>query len=946
MTRTDPLHRSPRTTDPRVTGLRIGRRRDATLASVPDPAVSWTVAGPPGWQPRSATLRLDGAEERSVDAGGVLAPWPFAPLEDGGRHTLEVRVVGADGTATAWSAPIDFRAHLSPGAWSSPLLVHPAPSAPATPIFLRREVAIPADTVAATLRSTAQGVHRIAVDGVEVDDHGFAPGWTAYRHRLAARVADVTALLRPGAVAALSVRVAGGWFTERYGFGATAQRFYGEQPAVSVQLELLRADGGVAVIDDGDWRVDPDPPLVSSGLYAGERHDARRGKPGWTVQGFDDSGWLVAGIRPFPQGVQVQVIDVEPVRVTDEMAPIATWCSADGAATLVDFGQNLVGRLRVRIDAPAGTEVVIRHAEMLEDGELCTRALRAAAATDVLVADGRGPREHEPEFTFHGFRYAEITGLPAPLPPAAITARVLRSDLRRTGWFSSSDPRLDRLHENVVQSLRGNLLAVPTDCPQRDERLGWTGDAQVFAAAAASLFDVDAFYAAWLDDLRLEQQDRGGVVPTVVPDPLGAFSAVAAAGWGDAVTVVPTLLRERYGDHEVRRRSAPAMAAWVAACDRLADPDGLWERGFQYGDWLDPTVDRPDKARADPGLVAAAYRIASARRAAEALRDAGDETAAVVAQRIAQAALAAFRRAYLTAGGRLMSDAPTAYALVLHLDLAPADLRPALAARLAFLLRAGGYRMATGFLGTPVVLDALLDNGQETAAERLLFQTMCPSWLYPVLQGATTMWERWDAVRPDGTLHPSGMLSLNHCAFGAVADVLHRRVGGLAPAAPGYRRLLIRPWFPDALDHAQVVHETPRGMARVAWERRGDEVVVRATVPTGVSAEVVLPRTAAFRVGAGDHEWVVGGSGPAPFPDGGVDADLAELADAADVCALVSAILAEHSTAMATEFDAYIRWVPGRTLRAELAAVSAPDEVVAEIDARLRATASAARTGA
>lgn len=934
-------------TPPAVVGVRVGRRRDLSVASVPTPPVSWTVVADPSWTPRRAQVRLDGREERTIGPESVLVDWPFASLSGGidgaddGRHVIEVRVEGDDGVWSEWSAPLAFTTRFLTGPWPAPLLAHPAPPDEAAPLFLRREIELPDDVVAATVLTVAQGVHHVLVNGVEIDDHVLTPGWTSYRDRLAATATDVTPLIRPGAATVIAVRAVGGWFTERYGFGPNAARVYGDQPAVSLRVCLRHADGRTTELDHDGWTVDPRPPLVTSGLYAGDEYDARRESPGWTRAGFDDAAWLPARTAPLPRDVGIEVLDTEPVRRTGEIAPVALHRGADERTTIVDFGQNLVGRLRLVVDAPEGAVVTLRHAEVLEDGELCTWPLRAASATDRFVSDGSGARAYEPPFAVHGFRYAEISGLPAPLDPEHVRAVVVGSDLRRTGWFSSSHPLLDRLHENVVWSLRGNLLSVPTDCPQRDERLGWTGDAQVFAPAAASIFDVDAFFGSWLDDVVLEQRSNDGVVPTVVPNTLGAFAAVAAAGWGDVITTVPTLLAERYGDREVRRRLAPAMAAWVDACERASGDDGLWESGFQYGDWLDPTAARPDKARADPGLVASAYRIRSARLAAEALRDAGDAAAAERADRTAGRATTAFRDAYLTPRGRLMSDAPTAYALVLAFELAPADLRAALAERLAFLLRAGGYRVATGFLGTPLVLDALLDHGQEHAAEQLLFQTMCPSWLYPVTQGATTVWERWDAVRPDGSLHPSGMVSLNHCALGAVADVLHRRIGGLAPAAAGYRRLLIAPWFPTALTHAEVAHETPFGRARVRWERHDGLVRVTAEVPTGTDAEVVLPGRGPVVVGAGRHEWSVPSAPVRHAALDGVDTDLAALADTPGVCALVSGILFEHSPAIAAEFDAYIRWVPGRSLRPELTAVSAPFAVVAQIDAALRVLATA-----
>ncbi|WP_307223745.1 alpha-L-rhamnosidase-related protein [Microbacterium arborescens] len=492
-----------------------------------------------------------------------------------------------------------------------------------------------------------------------------------------------------------------------------------------------------------------------------------------------------------------------------------------------------------------------------------------------------------------------------------------------------------------MRSFAGNALSLPTDCPQRDERLGWTGDAQVFAPTAASLFDADAFFASWLEDVAAEQRARDGRVPTVVPQTLGRLGETMAAGWGDAVTVIPTVLHERFGDRTLLERMTGPMRAWVDTVADAAGPGRLWERGFQYGDWLDPTSARPDKAKTDPGLVATAYFARSARLTADALARSGEAEASARYAALADEVRAAFVAAYVTPRGRLASDAPTAYALALEFDLLPAALRGAAAARLAFLLRAGGYRTATGFLGTPLVLDALLSEGQAWAAEQLLLQTMCPSWLYPLSQGATTVWERWDAVRPDGSLHPSGMTSLNHYALGSVGDVLHRRVGGLACAEPGWARLRIQPWFVSALEHASVTHDTPRGRASVAWERDAadrERVRVHAQIPHGVTALVDLGDRACFEAGAGTHTWnaTAGVRAPAAI---GIDSDLAAIADTPDACALVSRSIAAHSPEMATEFDAYIRWVPGSRLRDELAAVSAPNAVVTRIDRALAALA-------
>ncbi|GAD34269.1 hypothetical protein MTS1_01631 [Microbacterium sp. TS-1] len=922
--------------EPRVVALRVGRRRDISVAASPRPPVSWLVEAPAEWVAVRAELRLDGAAVAVASPYGILEDWPFAPLRAGGTHALEARVVGADGMASPWSEPCEVRAGFPAGAWSAPFLRLADPGRAAQPFLARREFTVAETVVAAELQVAAHGVYHARLNGADVDDAVLSPGWTAYQHRLPLHLTDVTSLVRPGVANVLAMEVAGGWYTESYGFGETAERFYGDQAAVAPLLRLRHRDGRVEEIRaDARWRLTGDGDLVSSGIYAGDEIDLRRHPRGWDAAAFDDATWATPALSEPDR--QPEVIDVEPVRRIRSLPVVAMPESADADRILLDFGQNIVGRVRLRVSGPAGTRITLRHAEVLEGGRLSTRPLRAAAATDTFILDGAADTVCEPRFTFHGFRYVEVTGYPGALDPADVTAVVLHTDMTRTGWFSCSDERLTRLHENIVRSFAGNALSLPTDCPQRDERLGWTGDAQVFAPTAASLFDADAFFASWLDDVAAEQRARDGRVPTVVPQTLGRLGETMAAGWGDAVTVIPTVLHERFGDRSLLERMTGPMRAWVDTVADAAGPGRLWERGFQYGDWLDPTSARPDKAKTDPGLVATAYLARSVRLTADALTLSGEAETSARYAALADDVRNAFVAAYVTPRGRLASDAPTAYALALEFELLPAALRRAAAERLAFLLRAGGYRTATGFLGTPLVLDALLSEGQAWAAERLLLQTMCPSWLYPLSQDATTVWERWDAVRPDGSLHPSGMTSLNHYALGSVGDVLHRRIGGLACAEPGWGRLRIQPWFVSSLEHASVTHDTPRGRASVAWERDAahrERVRVHARVPHGVTALVDLGDRAPFEAGAGIHTWnaTAGVRAPAAI---GVDSDLTAIADTPDACALVSRSIAEHSPEMATEFDAYIRWVPGSRLRDELAAVSAPDAVVTRIDRAL-----------
>ena len=531
------------------------------------------------------------------------------------------------------------------------------------------------------------------------------------------------------------------------------------------------------MVTDESWRTSPGP-VTASGIYPGEDHDVRLEQPGWDRPGFDDSGWSSARVG---ESIATPTARTSPaVRRIEELGVVEVITTPAGK-TVLDFGQNLVGRLRLTVDGPAGTLITLRHAEVLEHDELGTRPLRQAKATNTLTLAGNGPITWEPEFTFQGFRYAEVNGWPGEFDPAAITAQVIHSDMERTGWFASSHPLVDRLHENVVWGLRGNFLYVPTDCPQRDERLGWTGDIQVFTPTASFLYDVRGFLTSWLTDLAIEQDEGDGIVPFVVPNVLRGRLRPAAA-WGDAATVVPTVLHERFADERVLADQLASMQAWTDVIVERCGDRHLWEGQFQFADWLDPSAppERPAEAKTDPDIVATAYVFRSADLTARAAELLGETEVAEKYAAIAETVRQAFLAEYVTPTGRMMSDAQTGYALAIMFDIAPPEQQQALGDRLAELVRSGGYTIGTGFVGTPIVCDALTRTGHLDAATRLLTQTQCPSWLYPVTMGATTIWERWDSMLPDGTINPGEMTSFNHYALGAV--------GGLAASGGGRPR--------------------------------------------------------------------------------------------------------------------------------------------------------------
>jgi alpha-L-rhamnosidase len=588
------------------------------------------------------------------------------------------------------------------------------------------------------------------------------------------------------------------------------------------QVEIDDVDGRRQTLrTDASWRW-ASGPLMSSGIYDGESYDARREMPGWSEPGFDAAGWQPVAILDRDTRTLVAPSG-PPVRCTEELA-VSRAVSADARRVIVDFGQNLTGRCRLAVHGPAGTTVRLRHAEILRDGELDVGSLRDARATDCYILRGDGPEVWEPRFTFHGFRYVEVSGWPGEFDPAALTARVYHTDMVRTGWFECSDPRVNQLHSNVVWSMRGNFLDVPTDCPQRDERFGWTGDIQVFAPTASFLFDCAGMLSSWLRDVEAEQLPDGNV-PFVVPAVPDAElePAEPAAVWGDVAVLTPWILYERFGDPDILSRQYASARAYVDLLDRRAGERHLLEHGRQFGDWLDPTAppDDPAAAKADQYLVASAYfahSTATLARMADVLGHHDDQRRYAS---LAAAVTDAFRRRYVLPSGALTNDAQTSYALALRFGLIPPGApREAATRRLVELVEQAGWHIATGFAGTPVICDVLSRGGATDTAYRLLLGTDCPSWLYPVLSGATTIWERWDGLRPDGTPNPDRMNSFNHYALGAVADWLHATVAGLAPAAPGYRRLRVRPRPGGGLTYARAALLTPYGRAELSWYLR------------------------------------------------------------------------------------------------------------------------------
>jgi alpha-L-rhamnosidase len=840
------------------------------------PRLSWKTTAPSGW--RQAGYEFEATLEGATITSGrfdssesVLVEWPFEPLESRARASVRVRLWGsADGAAAGnpspWSAATDLEIGLlDPSDWQAAAIGASWNEDPDSderrPPLVRRSFVSSSVPLRARLYVTAHGLYEVELNGKRVGREAMAPGWTVYSARLKYATYDVTDLIVRGDNA-IGSWLGDGWYRGRLGWRGGFHNVYGNDVSLFAQLELVYADGSTeTVATDETWRCS-EGPIIAAGNYDGETYDARVERAGWSEPGFDDAAWQRVQLRRRDPATLVAPV-APPVRCTEELLPVRVLTSPTGARVL-DFGQNLVGRIRITVAGSAGSTVTLSTAEVLQEGEIYTRPLRSAKSTDTYTLAGRSSETWEPRFTIHGFRYAQVDGWPGDLDQAVsrghIVARVYHTDMQRTGWFESSDPSINRLHENVVWGMRGNFVDIPTDCPQRDERVGWTGDIQVFAPTASFLYDCSGMLDSWLRDLAIEQLPDGTVpwyVP-VVPSHYMWTPVRPGAVWGDAAVLTPWTLYERFADRSILERQFDSARKWVDLVDRFAGDDHLWNDGFQLGDWLDPTAppQDPADARTDRYLVATAYFAWSAAHLSRMAATLGRADVAAQYSGLAEKVRAAFLDEYRVSPDRLSSDAQTAYSLAIQFGLVPDDDVALMGGRLAELVTEAGNRIATGFAGTPVVSDALTTSGHVDRAYDLLFERGCPSWLYAVDQGATTVWERWDALLPDGSVNPGTMTSFNHYALGAVADWMHRTVAGLAPAAPGYRSIRFSPRPGGGLTSAAARHESPYGEVAIAWRLAGGGLELSLTVPTGATAVLDLAGSDPIDLRPGIHSFV------------------------------------------------------------------------------------------
>lgn len=838
--------------DLKVAFLRCEYRFNPLGIDVHRPRISWQLLSDRRGTMQQAYRVLVARDEHFADIvwdSGIVesdrsvhVPYDGPPLSSRTRYFFKVKVWDTFGRESDWSEPAWWETALfDPREWRASWITPDAraidPSTDAA-FLLRKRFEIRADIRYARIYATAAGAYELYLNGSRVSPDVLAPGWTCYPKRLQYQTYDVTALLRRGANA-VGILLGDGWY--RSGMGFENRNFrYGDRRAALLQLHVTHSDGLETVIaTDGTWKASTGPILYST-IYHGEIYDARLEQTGWDEPDFDDGHWKPVETVEMPKHHLIAQENV-PTRVTEIIRPVASFVTPAGDRVL-DMGQNMVGRIRMSVRAPAGTRIVLRHAEVLDrKGNIYFGNLRSARQTVEYIAKGEGVETYAPHFTFMGFRYVKVEGYPGGDPPLdAFAGEVTHSDMEPAGEFVCSDERINRLQQNIVWGQRGNFVDVPTDCPQRDERLGWTGDAQVFIRTALFNFLAAPFFTKWLRDLKAEQHVDGGV-PFVVPDVVGGANS---AGWGDAATICPWAVYLYYGDERLLAEQYDSMKKWVEYIRAQAGQRHIWDSGFHFGDWLALDAKENSYTGSTPKeLIATAFYAWSTRIVRDAARMLGYEDDAKEYDELYQNIVRAFRDEFITPSGRIAAPTQTAHVLALAFDLVNDRTRARTIRDLHDLVAANDYHLTTGFLGTPYLCFALSDNGHHETAVKVWLQETFPGWLYAVLRGATTVWEHWDGIKPDGSFWSDDMNSFNHYAYGAIGDWMYRRVAGLEPdeRAPGFKRIRIEPRFGGpTIAWAKAVHRSLYGPIEVAWNIGGGQISVSASVPPNTTADVVL----------------------------------------------------------------------------------------------------------
>lgn len=726
--------------------------------------------------------------------------------------------------------------------------IAPTLTEPGTPALFRKEFNLPAPVKRATLYTSARGLVEMSINGQRVGEDIFVPEWTDYDKRIHYRTYDVTKLIHhDGNV--IGAMLGDGWWSGYVGWQETRARYGSLENSFLAQLEIESTDGSrMIVVTDDSWKCDTGP-ILSSDFMMGEIYDARRERKGWNAKNFAGKDWLQAREVAAPL-VPLVAQRSEPVRVVEKLVPVSVNEIRPGVF-IFDLGQNIAGWVRLQVNAPHGTKITIRHGERLSpDGTLYTENLRRAKATDVYICKGSGVEVFEPHFTFHGFQYVELTGLPYKPGKETVTGCVVRSATPPAGHFECSHPGVNRLWLNGLWSQKDNFLTVPTDCPQRDERLGWMGDAQVFSRTASYNMDVAGFFTKWMIDVE-DAQTAEGIFPDTAPrlregeNFIGLGNLGGSAGWADAGVIIPYTIWRVYGDRRILERHYQAMVKWVDWIQKH-NPNGLRvnQLANNYGDWLCIPSDTSFGTHSPmKNLLATAYWANDCTMLSRIARELGHETDAQRFQKIFEHVRAAFQKEWVKPDGRITTDTQTGYLLALAFDLLPENLREPAVNHLVENIKSLDWHLSTGFIGISHLNPQLTLAGRADVAYRLLLREDYPSWLYPVKHGATTIWERWNGwTEQDGFFIPH-MNSFNHYSLGSVGEWLFRHVAGieLDPQIPGFQKFVLRPFIQNGLNFARASYHTMHGEIVSNWTCNDKFVNWTVRIPANTAARVFIP---------------------------------------------------------------------------------------------------------
>ncbi len=811
------------------------------------PTFSWKL--PPRVKKQTA-YRIEVRDDAVVwDSGwvesdqSVMVPYGGEPLNSRQRLTWRVDYKDEAGQASGWSPAAKFELGLLSAADWQAKWIRPASELPEieSTSMLRRDFELKGDVKHARLYVTARGLFEIHLNGEKVGRDAFAPGWTSYANQIDTLTYDIGASLQEGQNA-IGALLGTGWYAGKIGFRGEYNR-YGVTPELLLQLEVEYADGSsFTLTSDENWKASFKGPIVTSSIYNGEVYDAAKELSGWTLPGFDESSWTDVIAEADLGSAALTPKPFAPVRVIKEM-PTQAISEPEAGRYVFDMGQNMVGYPEVRIPVEKGQTITMRFAEMLNtDGSMYTDNYRKAKSTNTYTAAETGTITWKPTFTFHGFRYVELSGFSEGVKPEKhwVTGLVLHSDLDQIGTFESSHEKLNQLQSNIVWGQRGNFLDIPTDCPQRDERMGWTGDAQAFCSTAMFNLDSLAFWKSWLRSMRHDQLDTGKI-PCVIPD---VFTGPDSPGWMDAATIVPWEVYLRTGDVEVLSNNFEMMEGLVGFY-RSKSKKNLIPKISAFGDWLQPYAEN-NKGDTPFEYLGTAFYAKSAQILADSAQILGKSKAAVNYQAEADAVKAAFQKHYFNRAGKLKNapETQTAYVLALEFDLISDEQKVGAGKHLLRLIDEADGHLRTGFLGTPYLAQVLDETGSAHVASSLLFKESYPSWFYSINQGATTMWERWDSYTKKDAFHPQGMNSFNHYAYGAIGEWMYERLAGLTPdpEQPGYKHYYVRPLVIRELQWVRAELDSAYGVISCGWKKSADRtVILEGVVPPNTTATIIFP---------------------------------------------------------------------------------------------------------